>query len=139
MASAIRQKGQMSLAALRKQWPHADGLLRQLEAAELVRQEVAFVQQGSSKEEFIYESCVAAEELEAAQQQLKRAVRQWEVLRFLTYEGPCDGKVLHSYWPGYLSLIKELEKKQLVRRQKSAGAALCRRQCCVPQSSEADA
>ncbi len=118
MASAIRQKGQMSLAALRKQWPHADGLLRQLEDAQLVRQEVAFVQQGSSKEEFIYESCVAAEKLEAAQQQLKRAVRQWEVLRFLTYEGPCDGKVLHSYWPGYLSLIRELEKKQLVRRRK---------------------
>lgn len=118
LAASIRQKGKMAVAVLQKQYPHSDALLRQLEDTALVRREVIFVQQGSHKEAVLYESCITAEELPTVHKQLQRAVRQWEVLRYLTYEGPSDGKVLRGYWPNYPSLIKELEKKQLVRRRK---------------------
>ena len=118
LARQIRQKGSMPLAAVRKQWPQADQLLQQLEQAQLVRRQIVYGQQGGSREEYIYESCIAAAQLDAAQKQLGRAVRQWEILRFLTYQGPCSGHVLHSHWPGYLSLLKELQKKKLVIRKK---------------------
>ncbi len=103
LARQIRQKGSMPLAAVRKQWPQADQLLQQLEQAQLVRRQIAYGQQGGSREEYVYESCIAAAQLDAAQKQLGRAVRQWEILRFLTYQGPCSGHVLRSHWPGYLS------------------------------------
>ena len=67
LARQIRQKGSMPLAAVRKQWPQADQLLLQLEQAQLVRRQIVYGQQGGSREEYVYESCIAAAQLDAAQ------------------------------------------------------------------------
>lgn len=118
LATQIQQKREVSLSVLQKQYTHMDTLLQQLQNSGLVHLESAYVQQGSKKEEYLYESTIQPEQLEATQKQLGRAVRQWELLRYLTYEGPCEAKVLHSYWSGYQSLLKELMKKGLVIRKK---------------------
>ena len=47
-----------------------------------------------------------------------RAVKQWEVLRYLTYQGAADGKTLRSYWNNYLPLVKALEQKKFIVSKK---------------------
>ncbi len=118
LAALIRSEQQVSLRKIYKQFPNAAQMLVQLEALQLIRHESVYEQQGSIKENYVYESCITPEQLEDAKAKLGRAVKQWELLRFLTYQGASDGKVLRSYWQGYASLVKELEKKQLVRRRK---------------------
>ena len=114
LAELVRQKGRIPLATLKKQIPQAEKLLPQLVEAELVALETDYRKQGGSKRETIYESCVEPAELEQARAQLGRAVRQWEVLRYLTYQGASDGKTLYSYWPNYRQLVRELLKKKLI-------------------------
>ena len=118
LAKLIRKKKEISLVALQKQYAQADVLVQQLQQAGLIRIEATFQQQGSSKTEYVYESCIEPAQLENAKRQLGRAVKQWEVLRYLTYEGASDGKKLCSYWPTYLTLTKELMKKKLITRKK---------------------
>ena len=115
LAQLIRKEEKIALNKLQHKYTNADALLQQLKDAGLVRTEFILQQQGACKTELIYESCIAADQLEDAKAQLGRAVKQWEVLRYLTYQGPCSGKVLRGYWPNYISLVKELQKKQLVR------------------------
>ncbi|MBR4943836.1 MAG: primosomal protein N' [Peptococcaceae bacterium] len=118
MAELIQEKREVAVLSLQKHYPDAERLLQQLKEAELVRVESRFQQQGCSKTEFVYESCIEQEQLDDIRQQLGRAVKQWEILRYLTYEGACDGKKLCSYWPNYAALAKELMKKNLITRKK---------------------
>ena len=117
LAEQIRRHGEAAVEKLRKEYPHADSLLKQLAEAELIRIEQRYQQKGGSKTEFVYESCIEPAQLDDAKQKLGRAVKQWEVLRYLTYEGASDGKTLYSYWPNYRALTNELLKKQLICRK----------------------
>ena len=117
LAEQIQQKKEIPVFLLQKHYAGADALLQQLQAAELVRIESRFQQQGSSKLEYVYESSIEPAQLEDARKQLGRAVKQWELLRYLTYEGACDAKKLRSYWQNYQSLTRELIKKKLVVRR----------------------
>lgn len=119
LANLLRQKQTVTLAALKRDYPQLDidGLLPQLQQAGVVRRSITAQQQGSSKTAFLYESCIEPAQLDQAHTQLGRAVKQWELLRYLTYEGPCDGAALCKYWPHYSSLTRELIKKGLVRRK----------------------
>ncbi|MGM9526216.1 MAG: primosomal protein N' [Peptococcaceae bacterium] len=117
LGQTIAKKQRVSLAALKKQWSDAPTLLSQLEQAGLIRRETELVSQGNQKTETIYESCIAPEQLEDARKQLGRAEKQWELLRYLTYQGASDGKTLHNYWPNYNGLVKELLKKNLICRK----------------------
>ena len=114
LAETIRAAGELSLERLYKQHACAAQQLPQLVDAGLVHIAAVVTQQGSSKTETVYESCITPEQLEETKITLGRAVKQWEILRYLTYEGPTNGKTLRSYWSNYLPVIKELEKKQLV-------------------------
>ena len=114
LAETIRAAGELSLERLYKQHACAAQHLPQLVDAGLVHIAAGVTQQGSSKTETVYESCITPEQLEETKIKLGRAVKQWEILRYLTYEGPTNGKTLRSYWANYLPVIKELEKKQLV-------------------------
>ncbi len=118
LALQIKEKQEIPLTALQKGWKNIDSLLQQLQQAELITIEKRFQQQGGSKIEFVYESCIEPAQLDDAQKQLGRAVKQYELLRYLTYEGACDGKKLCGYWPNYLSLAKALMQKQLITRKK---------------------
>lgn len=118
MAALVQQKQSVPLAMLQKQIPACDGLLRQLVQAGLVHIDTALEQRGGSKKQYVYESCLEPAQLADAQKALGRAVKQWELLRFLTYQGASDGKTLRGYWPNYLDVTKALLKKKLiVRRQ----------------------
>ena len=77
----------MSLSALQKQAPNCDGLLQQLQQLDLVRLETSLVQQGGSRLEYVYESCLEPAQLQEAQKQLARAKVQWEILRFFDLSG----------------------------------------------------
>ena len=118
MAVQIQTEKTIPIQRLYKQYAHAEQLLHQLINTDLIHIDLEFAQQGSSKTETIYESCIAPEQLEEVKHKLGRAVKQWELLRYLTYQGASDGKTLRSYWNNYLSLTKELEKKQLIISKK---------------------
>ncbi len=117
LAELVRENGEIAVEKLQKENPDAEVLLRQLMEAELIRIESRYQKKGGSKTEYVYESCVEPAQLEDAKKQLGRAVKQWELLRYLTYEGESDGKKLCSYWPNYRNLANELLKKQLIRRK----------------------
>ncbi len=119
LANIIRQKKTVAHTVLKKTYPQmdVDALLQQLQQAGLVRRSVVFQRQGSSKIASVYESCLEPAQLEEARKKLGRAVRQWELLRYLTYEGPTDGKGLCQYWPNYGGLTRVLIQKGLIRRR----------------------
>ncbi len=120
LAAFLQRKKEVPLYSLQrgpKSWQNLDGLLQQLQQAALIRMEARFQQQGGSKTEFIYESCIEPAQLDDAKKQLGRAVKQWELLRYLTYEGACDGKKLCNYWPHYLTQAKALMQKHLITRR----------------------
>lgn len=118
LAEKIRTAGTIPISQLQKQVAHVDTLLSQLAEAGLIHMKTELQQQGGSKMETIYESCVPIERLEEVKQQLGRSVKQWEILRYLTYQGASSGKTLRSYWNHYLPVVKELEKKHLIVRKK---------------------
>ena len=76
LAEQIQQKKEIPVFLLQKHYAGADALLQQLQAAELVRIESRFQQQGSSKLEYVYESSIEPAQLEDARKQLGRAVKQ---------------------------------------------------------------
>ena len=117
LAAVVEQKQRVSLSALQKQVPNCDGLLQQLQQLDLVRLETSLVQQGGSRLEYVYESCLEPAQLQEAQKQLARAKVQWEILRFLTYQGASDSKTLRSYWPNYQGAVKGLLQKNLIVRK----------------------
>lgn len=118
LAEKIRTEKSISVEHLQKQNSNVDTLITQLVDTGLVHIETTFQQQGNSKMETIYESCIQANQLEVAKQELGRAKKQWEILRFLTYQGACNEKTLRSYWENYLPVVKELEKKKLITHKK---------------------
>lgn len=118
LAERIREHGEIAVETLQKEYPDAEVFVKQLIEAELICIEQRYQQKGGSKTEYVYESCIEPAHLEDAKRRLGRAVKQWELLRYLTYEGASDGKKLYSYWPNYRSLAGELIKKQLVCRKK---------------------
>ena len=117
LAEEIREQGEIAVERLQKAYPHAETLLKELVQAELIGIEQRYLQKGGGKTEAVYESCIEPDQLEDAKQRLGRAVKQWELLRYVTYEGATDGKTLNSYWPNYRNLVNELIKKQLIRRK----------------------
>lgn len=117
LAMQVQKKGKVALTALQKQFPQAAQMAAQLEQIGLVKREFVFAQRGGSKEIVQYRSCVQQEQLPMLQQKLGRAVRQWEILRYLTYTGPCEGRILRGYWPHYQVPVRELQKKGLVQRE----------------------
>lgn len=118
MAAQIQSEKNITVHRLHKQYPHAEQMIKTLVDAGLIHIELEFAQHGSAKTETVYESCITPAELDAVKIQLGRAVKQWEVLRYLTYQGESSGKTLRSYWNNYLPLVKELEKKQLIVSKK---------------------
>ena len=120
MAVRIRSAERVSIEQLRRWDTNYEALLQQLVETELVHIESVLEQQGCAKQETIYKSCITVEDLEKTKESLGRAEKQWEVLRFLTYQGASSGKVLRNYWSNYTQLVKELEKKQLVKKEKIA-------------------
>ncbi len=118
LAKQLRELKEIPLEKLQKEWIDVNPLLLQLQRAELICIEKRFQLQGGMKTEYVYESCIEPAQLEDAKKQLGRAVKQWELLRYLTYEGACDGKKLCAYWPNYLSFVKALMRKQLVTRKR---------------------
>lgn len=117
-AEQIRKANRIPVHRLQKQYTHIEQILSQLVDAGLIHISAEFAQQGSSKTETIYESCITAEQLEETRAKLGRAVKQWEILRYLTYQGPTNAKTLRSYWANYLPTVKELEKKKLICSKK---------------------
>ncbi len=118
MAARIQSEQSVPIQQLYKEYTGATQLLTMLTEAGLIHMDVAYAQQGSAKTETVYESCIGPDQLEMAKTKLGRAVKQWEVLRYLTYQGACSGKLLRNYWGNYLSLVKELEKKHLIVSKK---------------------
>ncbi|MBQ2776978.1 MAG: primosomal protein N', partial [Peptococcaceae bacterium] len=118
IAEEIRTAREIPLHQLYKRYPGTSEIVSQLEDTGMIQITEGFAQQGSSRTETIYESCIDAEELGEAKEKLGRAVKQWEVLRYLTYQGAADGKTLRSYWNNYLPLVKALEQKKFIVSKK---------------------
>lgn len=121
LAGQIQKEQQIPLKRLQKQYKDPMRLadyLSQLEDAELIRIVTVLEERTAGKTETVYESCITAEQLDAAKAKLGRAVKQWEILRYLTYQGASSGKTLRSYWTNYSPIVKELEKKQLIVSKK---------------------
>ncbi len=118
LAETIRTAKEIPVSQLCKKDSHAERILPQLVDHGLIHITVSFAQQGAVRTETVYESCIQAEQLEDAKRKLGRAVKQWEILRYLTYQGAANGKTLRSYWANYLPAVKELEKKQLITSKK---------------------
>lgn len=95
-------------------------LLTEWQSQGLIEIIEGFAQQGGKREEFIYESLLTPEQFqsEEIQQKLKKAVKQMELLRYLTYEGPQRGPRLRNYWPNYISLVRQLLEKNLIQKTK---------------------
>lgn len=117
VAKLIRQKKEILMETLEKQYPQLYFILQKLEQIGMIRIEERFLQQGKNRVEFLYESCVDPQHLENVRIQLGRAEKQWEILRYLTYNGGSTGKNLRRYWPNYIALTKELLRKGLITRQ----------------------
>lgn len=118
MAQTIRKNGKVPIARLYKQYSNAAQSLHALLEAGLVHMETTYARTGGNKTETVYESCVSPEQLEQVKHTLGRAAKQWEVLRYLTYQGASNGKTLRGYWSNYLPLVKALEEKQLICSKK---------------------
>ena len=117
LALYLAEQQRVTLSALQKQPCFTEKRLQQLRTIDAVRSEICLQQQGGSKVEAIYYSNIEPAGLEQAKILLGRAVKQWELLRYLTYEGPAGGKTLRGYWSNYNALVRELEKKQLIHRE----------------------
>lgn len=117
LAEYLKEKQRVTQTSLQKQPDFTEHRLQQLLAIAAVHKEVRLEQQGGSKTEAIYCSNIEPAELEQAKRMLGRAVKQWEMLRYLTYEGPAGAKTLRSYWPNYNATARELEKKKLIHRE----------------------
>ena len=118
IAEEIRTAREIPLHRLYKRYPGTSEIVSQLADTGMIQITEGFAQQGSSRTETIYESCIDAEELGEAKEKLGRAVKQWEVLRYLTYQGATDDKTLRSYWNNYLPLVKALEQKNFIVSKK---------------------
>ncbi|MBR6755851.1 MAG: primosomal protein N' [Peptococcaceae bacterium] len=94
-------------------------------AAELLSSDLAVWQSVARKlkvrsSEYQYYSLITKDEFEQEklQKQLKRAKNQRDLLRLLTYDGPKTAQQLRGYWQQYAVVVKTLEKKGLVGKNK---------------------
>lgn len=88
-----------------------------LTAQGIITSERYFKKQGGCKKNYSYESLLSPADLAKAEQTLGRAKKQFELLRYLTYEGAKSGEQLRGYWSNYLTLLKELQKKGFVAQK----------------------
>ena len=117
VAAKIREKQSVSVMEIEKQFPGGKEALQELVAQNLIHIESRVEVTDHGKYTYEYESLIEPAQLEDAEKELKSAKKQFEILRYITYEGPCAEKELQRHWSGFRRLVKELEKKQLLKRK----------------------
>lgn len=119
LADALRKEPKTQRQLLKMFGNDYQAYLEPLLNAKLVETTSRFKQQGGSKKTYCYQSLLEPEELATdwVQKRLGRARKQRELLQYLAYEGPLEGRKLQKFWPNYRELTKALLEKELISRQ----------------------
>ena len=117
-AEMIQSRKELPVKDAEKEFPGFRKVLEELTGLQMIHMETRVESVDHAKYTDEYESMIEPAQLEDAKKQLKHAVKQFEVLRYLTYEGRCEAKELQRHWKGYRNLVKELEKKHLISKKK---------------------
>ena len=120
LLNKIQQKS-LTVKQIQQQYGQdSESIIAELENSDLAKWQIMAKTVNTRSQEYQYHSLITTAEFEQAevQKQIKRSKNQRDLLRLLTYDGPKTTQQLRGYWQQYGTLVKALEQKGLVGKNR---------------------